>query len=298
MIEKIKKLKQKHNAIILAHNYQRPEVQDLADITGDSLELSRRAATSDAAVIVFCGVYFMAETAALLAPDKTILIPDKNAGCPMANMATAREVRDWKTAHPEAVIVAYVNSSAAVKAEVDICCTSANAVKVVESIPVEKTILFLPDKSLGGWVARQTGRKLQLWPGYCPTHHRIMAVDIAAQRATHPEALVLAHPECLAEVVDVADAVLSTSGMLRYARENKAQEFIVATEIGLLHTLRQQNPVKSFYAATQLGDCPNMKLTTVEKVLWALEDMEYKVTIPAETAVRARQAVEKMIAIG
>jgi quinolinate synthase len=297
LIDRIQTLKTEKNAVILAHNYQLADVQDLADFTGDSLELSRKAAATDADVIVFCGVWFMAETAAILCPGKTVLIPDRHAGCPMVDMAPAAEVRAFKAKHPGAVVVTYVNSSAEVKAESDICCTSANAVAVVESIPADKEILFVPDRNLGSYVALRTGRPLILYPGYCPTHARIQPADVMRARAAHPGAPVLIHPECNPEVVALADAVLSTSGMCRYARDAKAAGLIVGTELGLLHRLTLENPDKRFYPLSEQALCPNMKKITLEKVLFALEDGKVRVTVPEEIRLRARQAVDRMVAI-
>jgi quinolinate synthase len=298
MEDKIKQLQRKRNAVILAHNYQRGEVQDIADYVGDSLGLSRQAAETDADVIVFCGVHFMAETAKILSPGKTVLLPDPNAGCPMANMLTVKELQQFKAAHPGATTVAYVNCSAAIKAEADVCCTSANAIKVVESIPPENTILFVPDQSLGDYVRRKTGRNIVLWPGYCPTHHRFLARDVQEQRAAHPDALVCIHPECTGETLAGADFIGSTSQILRFCHDSEAQEFIIGTELGILHTLQKQNPDKKFYALSPFGDCPNMKLTSLEKVLWSLEDMQYRIEVDEEVRQRALAAVERMVAIG
>ncbi|MDQ7780105.1 MAG: quinolinate synthase NadA [Planctomycetota bacterium] len=294
---KILARKRELNAVILAHNYQRAEVQDIADFVGDSLGLSQQAAKTKADPILFCGVDFMAETAAILCPGKTVLIPDENAGCPMANMMTVRELREKKAEYPDAVVVTYVNSSAAVKAESDICCTSANAVKVVESIPRDKRIIFTPDQSLGDYVASRTGRKLILWPGYCPTHHRILADDIAKAKAAYPGAKVVVHPECTSDVIALADHVASTSGILKYARESTVAEFIIGTEIGILHRLKKENPGKNFHPASRLADCPNMKLNTLEKMLWSLEDGAYRVTVPEDVRVRALKTIERMLAI-
>jgi len=295
MQKRLEELKRQRHAVILVHNYQRGEVQDVADYLGDSLGLSQQAAKTDAETILFCGVHFMAETAAIICPDKTVLVPDRHAGCPMANMVTARELRKVKADHPNAVVVCYVNSSAEVKAESDICCTSANAVKVLESVPEDKEILFVPDRSLGEYAAKQTGRNVILWPGYWPTHHRILAEDIRRLRAKRPDAEVMVHPECTGDVIELADHVLSTSGMVRVSRESSSREFIVGTEVGLLHRLRKENPDKAFYAATPLSDCPNMKLNTVEKMVWSLEDMQYEVTVPEEVAAGARKAIERML---
>jgi len=288
-------LKKTRNALFLVHNYQRGEVQDIGDFVGDSLGLSRKAAETDAEVIVFCGVHFMAETAALLNPQRTVLIPDENAGCPMANMITSRQLREAKAKHPNAVVVCYVNSTAAIKAESDLCCTSANAVEIVRSVPEDKPVLFIPDKSLGDYVSRQLGREVILWEGYCPTHHRILAESILSLKHEHPGAEVVVHPECTADVIDLADRVASTSGILRYCQQSSASEFIIGTEGGILHRLNKENPGKNFYHASRLADCPNMKLITLEKVLWALEDMIYRVTIPAEIARRARLPIERML---
>jgi len=295
LTERLIRLKAERNAVILAHNYQIGEVQDVADFVGDSLDLSQQAAHTDADVILFAGVHFMAETAKIISPRKTVLIPDENAGCPMANMITPRQLAETKAKHPDAAVVCYVNSSAAIKAMSDICCTSANAVKVVRSIAGERPVLFIPDKSLGRYVAEQLGRELLLWPGYCPTHHRILAADIRALKAEHPQAKVVVHPECTKDVIDLADAVASTSGILRYAGETDAEEFIIGTEIGILHRLRKENPEKTFYPASPLADCPNMKLNTLEKLLWSLEDMLYEVTVPQGVAQKARGAIERML---
>jgi quinolinate synthase len=293
---RIRELAARHRAIILAHNYQEPAIQDVADFVGDSLELSRKAAATEADMIVFCGVYFMAETAYILSPKKTVLIPDAKAGCPMVDQAPVEAVRQLKASHPGAIVVTYVNSSAAVKAESDVCCTSANADKIVSSLPAEATILFVPDQHLGAYVARITGRKLILYPGGCPTHARIAPADIEAARAAHPGAIVIAHPECRAEVLAVADVVLSTSGMCRFAQESPAGDFIVATEKTMLYRLRKENPAKRFFPASEQAVCPNMKRITLEKVLWALEEGKEVVTVPEETRLLALRAVERMIA--
>ena len=295
LVQKILKLKKERDAVILAHNYQIGEVQDIADFTGDSLGLSLEASKVTADVILFCGVNFMAETAAIICPDKTVLVPDENAGCPMANMITARQLRELKKKHPGAKVVCYVNTTAAIKAESDICCTSANAVKIVSAIPKDTPIIFVPDQSLGDYVAKQCGREIILWRGFCPTHHRIMAQDIINARKEHQEAEVIAHPECTADVIEQADHVLSTSGMLRYARETNARELIVGTEIGLLHSLRKNNPDKKFYPASTLADCPNMKLNSLEKILWSLEDMVYEVRVPEDIRIKAWETMRKML---
>jgi len=294
--EQIHALRTSRNAVILSHNYQLDEVQDIADFVGDSLELSRRAADTTADVIVFCGVRFMAETAALLNPSRTVLLPDPRAGCPLCDMAPVEEVRRWKSERPGLPVVSYVNTSADVKAESDICCTSANALKVVESISAPE-VLFLPDRNLGAWVARHTAKKLHLWNGWCPTHQRITADEIRELKVDHPEAVVIVHPECTPEVVDLADAVLSTSGMLRYARETSAQTIIVGTEVGILHRLRQENPAKQFLPASPRAVCPNMKRNTLEKILWALKENVHRIVIPEEIRVPAKRAIDRMLEI-
>jgi len=298
VLKELARLKALRKAVILAHNYQRPEVQDAADFVGDSLDLSRKAAHTDAGVILFCGVHFMAETASILCPQKTVLIPDENAGCPMANMITVRELRRKKQQHPGAAVVCYVNSSAAVKAESDVCCTSANAVKVVDSIPRDREVLFIPDSSLGGYVSKMLDRPLILWPGFCPTHHRILAEEIVRMKNLHPEAQVVVHPECTDDVVALADHVASTTGIVRYCRENQAREFIVGTEIGIRHRLIKESPGKKFYMLTALADCPNMKLNTLEKMVWALDDMAPEVRVDEPVAGQARRTIEKMLATG
>ncbi len=298
LAERIRALKQAKNAIILAHNYQIGEVQEVADFVGDSLQLSRKAAeVEEADVIVFCGVHFMAETAAILSPDKTVLLPAPDAGCPMADMVTAEELRARKAEFPDAKVVCYVNSTAAVKAESDCCCTSANAVDVVDSFPESTRILFVPDQYLGDYVREHTGRDLILWPGYCPSHARIMDFHVAEARKKHREALVLAHPECTPAVRHAADEVLSTGGMIRFVQSSPAEEFIIATEIGMLYRLRRDNPGKRFYQATEQCVCPNMKRIRLERVLWALESMQHPIRVPESIRVKARQAIDRMLAI-
>jgi len=297
LTEEIKRLKEERRAVILSHVYQRPEVQEVADYVGDSLGLSQKAARTDAEVIVFCGVHFMAESAAILSPDKTVLLPEINAGCPMADMAAVEDVRAEKQKLPGAVVVCYVNTSAAVKAESDIACTSANAVKVVNSLPPERPVLFIPDRNLGRYVAQQTGRELHLWPGFCNTHDKLTAEDILAAKEAHPRALVLVHPECRPEVVALADAVASTTGMLRFARESDAGEFIVGTEAGILHQFRRQCPDKNFYLASRKLICPNMKATTLDKVHRALVTLQPRVSVPEEIRKKALHSLERMLAI-
>ncbi|HBX22876.1 MAG TPA: quinolinate synthase NadA [Desulfotomaculum sp.] len=297
LTDEIIKLKQERNAIILSHVYQRPEVQEAADFVGDSLELSRKAAGTKADVIVFCGVHFMAESASILSPQKTVLLPEEDAGCPMADMVTVEALRAKKTEVPEAVVVCYVNTSAEVKAECDIACTSANAVKVVASLPQDRPIIFVPDKNLGAYVTSQTGRAMILWEGYCNTHHRLTADMVRAVKDSHPGALLLVHPECLPEVVNMADHVASTTGMLRYAGENPATEYIVATEMGILHQFSKRYPGKTFYPASNKLVCPNMKATTLDKVLTALQTLEPRVTVPEDIRARALQCLERMLAV-
>ncbi len=287
--------KERRNAVILGHNYQIPVVQDISDFTGDSLGLSRRAAETDADVIVFCGVHFMAETAAILSPKKTVLIPDRQAGCPMADMITAGQLRELKAEYPDAVVVCYVNSSAQVKAESDLCCTSANAAEVVGTIPASRQIIFVPDKYLGAWTARQTGREMILWDGYCPTHACITAEDVRRARREHPDALVMVHPECPIDVCTMADVVDSTSGMCRVARETDAEQIVVGTEKGLIHRLKTENPDKEFFHISPAAICPNMKLNSLEKVLWSLQEMQHEVTVPAEVARRASRSLQSMV---
>ena len=295
ILDKINKLKKERNAVFLVHNYQLGEVQDIADYTGDSLELSQKAAGTDADVIVFCGVHFMAETAAIICPKKTVLLPDLHSGCPMADMITAKYLREKKAEYPGAKVVCYVNSSAEVKAESDICCTSANAVSIAERFPKDEQIIFVPDKYLGDYVARETGRDLILWPGYCPTHARIKAADISRLKTEYPDAKVIVHPECLQEVKELADAVLSTGGMTRYAADTDAKEIIIGTEIGIIHRLKKENPGKQFIPASEQAICPRMKLITLETVLWSLENMENVITIPEDIRLKAKTAVDRML---
>jgi quinolinate synthase len=297
IIAEIQRLRTQRRAVILAHNYQRPEVQDIADFTGDSLGLSREAARTDAEVIVFCGVHFMAQTAKLLSPEKTVLLPEREAGCPMADMITPEQLREFKAQHPGAPVVAYVNTTAEVKAESDICCTSANAIEVVRAVEAPK-VLFIPDKNLGRWVQQHVPEKeIIVYPGFCPTHQYITAEDIRQAKREHPNAKVLAHPECTEEVLALADVVRSTSGMIRYARESEDTEFIVATELGILHPLSKDNPGKRFWPLFS-ALCPNMKLTTLESVRRSLERNEHVIEIAPDIAARARAAVERMVQIG
>ncbi|MBO8132000.1 MAG: quinolinate synthase NadA [Candidatus Marinimicrobia bacterium] len=298
IIEKIKKLKKERNAVILVHNYQLPEVQDIADYIGDSLGLSIQASKTEADVIIFCGVYFMAETAKILSPDKIVLIPDKTAGCPMADMITKEKLVELKKTNPDAKVVAYVNTTAEVKTECDICCTSSNAELVVKNFTkdIEK-LIFIPDKYLGSYIANKLGKEFILYDGYCPSHVKIMEEDIKREKEKHPEAKILVHPECISEVIKLADAVLSTDGMVKYAKNSNAKEFIIGTEIGIIHRLQKENPDKKFYPASNLAICPNMKKITLEKVYWSLEEMKYEVILNKETIEKARNPIEKMISL-
>ncbi len=295
--DKVLALKKEKNAIILAHNYQLGEVQDIADFVGDSLELSQNAARANADVIVFCGVHFMAETASILCPDKIVLLPDVHAGCPMANMITPDKLRSRKAELPGVPVVCYINSTAKVKAESDVCCTSANAVKVIESLD-NREVLFVPDQYLGYYISTKTNKKVHLWPGYCPTHVRIQAGDINRVKQEYPQAKVIVHPECRPDVTALADEVLNTGGMCRFARQTEAREIIIGTEIGIIYRLRKENPEKKFIPASEQAICPNMKLITLEKVLWSLEEMRPMVNVPEVTRLKAKAAVDRMLEIG
>jgi len=298
--EEIAALKKERNAIILAHNYQIGEIQDVADFTGDSLRLAQEAKKTTADVILFAGVHFMAETASILCPDKKVLVPDLQAGCSLADMIRPEDIRQWKQAHPEGVVVCYINTSAAVKAECDYCCTSSNAERVVASIPEDKEVLFVPDFFLGTYVKQQTGReKMELWRGYCPTHMLIQSSEIEKIRTEHPAAEFLMHPECgcLTKSMHLADRIMSTEGMVRYVKESPAQEFIVATETGILHRMRKDNPEKLFIPASSQAVCSYMKMNTMEKIVHSLENMQYEVKVPEELAQRAHRCIERMLAI-
>jgi quinolinate synthase len=310
-VDEILRLKQERRAVILAHSYQRPEIQDIADYVGDSLGLSRQAAATDADMIVFCGVHFMAETASILSPNKKVLIPDLDAGCSLAATITAAELRAWKARYPGAVVVSYVNTSAEVKAETDYCCTSSNAVHVVNAIPPDREVLFCPDMFLGQHVKRMTGRaNMRIWAGECHVHAGIRPEHIQAQRAAHPGAEFLMHPECgcvssllylqgqgLSCAMDDAK-ILSTEGMVRHARQSSAKEFVVATETGILHRLRRLNPDKVFYPVSERAVCKFMKMITLEKVLRSLREEVFEVRVPPSIADRARLALQRMIEIG
>ena len=308
--DRIRAAARSRNAVILAHNYERPEVQDVADYVGDSLGLSREAARTGADVIVFCGVHFMAETAKILSPAKTVLLPDMAAGCSLAASIDAEQLRAWKADHPGAVVVSYVNTTAAVKAETDYCCTSGNAVEVINAIPADREILFCPDMFLGAHVRRATGREnIHVWMGECHVHAGIDPEHITLQRAAHPGAEFLIHPECgcassAIEALSAGDIdphgvqILSTEGMIKRPAESAADEFIVATEIGILHRLRRENPTKRFFAASDRAQCPYMKVTTLPKVFRSLERMQYPIDVEPAVAERARLAIERMVAIG
>lgn len=295
---RIAELKERRRAVVLAHYYQSPEVQEVADFIGDSLQLARQAAATAAEVIVFCGVFFMAESAKILSPDKVVLLPEPEAGCPLADMASAEALRQKKAEVPGCLVVSYVNSSAAVKAESDVICTSANAERVVASLPADKPVIFVPDGNLGHYVSRKTGRPLILWGGYCHVHHDLRAADIARARSEHPGAPVLVHPECRPEVVELADCVTSTGGMIRYVQESSERSFIIGTEEGLLHFLRKSCPDREFYPAARHLVCPNMKLTTLEKVKWSLESLEPQIQVDPAVQEGAHRALARMLALG
>lgn len=293
---RILQLKKELKAVIVAHNYQHPEVQDIADFLGDSLELSRKTVQVDAEVIVFCGVHFMAETAAILNPDKKVFLAHSTAGCPMADMIDSSEVKKWKERYPKAVVICYVNTTAEVKAECDICCTSANAVKVVESIP-EEEVLFIPDENLGLWVAAHTRKRMVLYPGFCITHKRLSAKQVESARNLHPEALVVVHPECTPDVTALADAVLSTSQMIRFCKESSASEFLIGTEMGLIHRLKRENPDKTFHLVSNALICPNMKKTTLDSVVETMQSKLNLIVVPEEIRLKAKRAVDRMLQI-
>lgn len=294
--KEVLELKRELNAIIVAHNYQRPEVQDIADFTGDSLELARECVGTRAEVIVFCGVLFMAETAAILNPDTTVLLSHRDAGCPLADTIDVDSLREWKERYPKAAVVAYVNTTAAIKAESDICCTSANGVEVVNAIPDEE-ILFIPDKNLGHYVSTKTDKKIVLYPGFCAVHDNLTVEEVGKARQRYPEARVLVHPECRPEVIELADAALSTSQMLRYARASNAKDFLIGTEEGMLYPLKKENPDKEFHLISDSLVCPDMKMTTLETVIETMKARKNIVTVPEEIRVRAKRAIAMMLAI-
>ena len=295
--EEIGVLRRKHGALILAHNYTRPEIQDIADFVGDSLELARKAAQCHAPVIVFCGVRFMAETAKILSPESIVLHPNPHSGCPMADMASPGEVANYRKAHPDTLVVAYVNTTAATKTEVDLCCTSGNAEKLISGLPSDRKILFLPDANLGANLNGKLNRKMDLWPGCCPTHNRILPEHIAAAKEKHPDALVLVHPECTPAVVALADRALSTGGMLKFVRESERKEFIIGTECGILHRMRKENPDKNFYPLEPAVLCPNMKKITVEDVLFALRDLSPRIELDEAMRKKAKAPIDRMLEV-
>jgi quinolinate synthase len=301
--DEVRALARERDAVILAHNYQVPEVQDIADYVGDSLGLAREGAATGASVIAFCGVHFMAETASILSPEKTVLIPDLDAGCSLAASITADQLRTWKAQHPDAVVVSYVNTTAEVKAETDYCCTSGNAAAVVEAIPADREILFLPDLYLGLWVERVTGRKLTIWMGECHVHAGIRPADIERWQDESPDAELLVHPECGCASQCMAFGndrthILSTEGMIRFAKASPKQRFLVATETGILHRLAKEAPEKRFEAVSERAICKYMKMITLEKLRDSLRDLQHVVTVPEEMAERARQSLERMVSIG
>jgi len=298
LVQRIARLKDERNAVVLSHNYQPPEIQDAADHLGDSLDLSRLAQRVEQDVIVFCGVHFMAETAAILSPGKKVILPDPTAGCPMADMLSLDDLLSLKREHPGADVVMYVNSTAEVKAHTDICCTSANAVKVVESVPEGREIIFGPDQYLGRWVEQQTEREMIIWRGFCPSHQKIIPAHIEELKERYPEAVVMVHPEVHPEVSRMADIVLGTGGMIRFAGESRAETFIVGTEVGMVYRLSTLYPEKRFIEASRRAICPNMKKITLEKVLSSLETLEPVITVPGGIADRARRPMERMIEIG
>ena len=297
IFQEIQELKKTRKALILAHNYTLPEVQDVADFTGDSLELSRKAAQCGAPVIVFCGVRFMAETAKILSPGSIVLHPDPTSGCPMADMAPVEAVRKYREQHPDTLLVAYVNTTAATKTAVDLCCTSGNAERVIASLPKEQKIMFLPDGDLGANVSRALNRPMELWEGYCPTHYRIHPDDLDKARKAHPGAEILVHPECLPAVVQKADKALSTGGMLKYVQESPCREFVIGTECGILHRMRKENPGKAFHPLAPVPVCPNMKKITLEKIRNCLRDLSCQVELSPETIRMARTPIDKMLAL-
>lgn len=295
MITKICELRKELNAVILTHNYQLGEVQDIADFVGDSLELSIKAAKTTADVIVFCGVKFMAETAYMLSPEKSVLLPALESGCPMADMADAEQLLELKAKHPDAMVVTYVNSSIDVKALSDVCVTSANAVKIVNSLPKDREIIFVPDKNLGAYVQRETGRKMILWPGFCPTHMRITPKELKQRISEFPDAKILVHPEARLDVIDLADEALSTGGMIKYAKNSDAKQIIVATEVGMIYRLSKENPKIQFIPVSEQAVCPNMKMHRLDNVLDALENMKHSIVVPEEIRILAKKPIKRML---
>jgi quinolinate synthase len=298
IIDKIKKLKREMNAVILVHNYQLPEVHDIADFIGDSLGLSIEASRTDASIIVFCGVHFMAETAKILSPQKTVLLPEKSAGCPMADMIDVNGLKSLQRKHPNAATVCYVNTSAAVKAECDFCCTSANAVGIMQNIlPGNREIIFIPDKYLAEYVSGQVNHDFITWEGYCPIHARISPENILNVKILHPKARVIVHPECQPSVTKIADVVTSTEGMTKYILKSSDKEFIIGTEVGIIHRLKKENPDKIFYPASETAVCQDMKKINLEKILRSLESMSYEITVPQDVMNKARRSIERMLEI-
>ena len=295
IVEKIGELRKELNAVILTHNYQLGEVQDIADFVGDSLELSIKASKTTADVIVFCGVKFMAETAYILSPEKSVLLPSMASGCPMADMAEAHDLKLMKKEHPDALVVTYVNSSAEVKALSDICVTSANAVKVVSSLPEDRKIIFVPDKNLGAYVQRETGREMILWPGYCPTHMRMTAEQLKRKKREYPDAVVIVHPEAPLDVIDLADEALSTGGMIKFVQSTDAKQIITGTESGMIYRLRKENPDKQFISVSEQVVCPTMKMHRLNDVLYAMEHMQNQIVVPEEIRRDAVKPIEKML---
>ena len=297
LVKEILSWKKKREAVILAHVYQPGEIQDIADFTGDSLFLSQQAAKTKAKVIVFCGVQFMAETASILSPEKIVLLPEIKAGCPLADMAPAEKVKSKIKELPKAVVISYVNSSAVVKSLSDYCCTSANAVQIARSIPAEKEILFFPDMNLADFTAKKSKRKIIPWPGFCPTHHLLTRDDIIKAKELHPQALLLVHPECRPEVCNLADYIGSTRGIIEFASNNPAKEYIIGTEMGIFHPLKKNNPDKDFFPASENMICQNMKLITLEKVLHSLKKLEPQVIVPEDIRKKSLKALNRMIEI-
>lgn len=296
LTKRINELKLKRNAVILSHYYSRPEVQDIADFVGDSLALSQEAVRQDADVIIFCGVHFMGESAAILSPNKTVLLPEIDATCPMADMVNVEGLKRLKEKHPEAPVVSYVNSSAAIKAESYICCTSANAVEVVNSLDADE-VIFVPDKNLAAYVASRTDKKIIPWEGHCPTHHQILREDVLKMKEKHPRAEFIAHPECRPDVLELADHVASTRGMIVHAERSPAKEFIIGTECGLIHGLLKAVPEKTYYCVSEFACCPSMKMVNLEKVLTSLEKMQHRVIVPEDVRARAKEALDRMLAV-
>lgn len=294
LISKIKRIKSKTKTVILAHNYQIDDVQEIADFLGDSLELAKAATRVQAETIIFCGVYFMAETAAILNPNKKVLIPNISAGCPLADMITADQLRSFKKLYPDAAVVCYVNSSADVKAESDICCTSSNAIKVINSLDT-KRVIFIPDKNLGKYASSFTNKEVILWQGFCPTHAYISAEDVLKTKAEHPRAVFIAHPECDPDVLAIADYVCSTGKMIQYAKETSVKEIILGTEMGMLYRLRKENPDKTFYIASSKLICPNMKKINLENILASLENLQHVITVPEHIQQKAHRSIKRML---